>query len=199
MNAPLRVSALQSGLPDPVLDSQRVFRAVLDATAHPGRAVRVPVTPPDQADLAPAVAAYCLALFDFDTPLWMQRVEGGLADYLRFHCGCPLVAEPGRARFALITDPAGMPPLSAYAAGEAEYPDRSATVLIQLSSLEGGEAVSLSGPGIHGHAVFAPAGLPPGFWRQAAENHALYPCGVDLVFACDDRLTALPRSTRVEA
>jgi alpha-D-ribose 1-methylphosphonate 5-triphosphate synthase subunit PhnH len=41
-------------------------------------------------------------------------------------------------------------------------------------------------------------GLPRDFvsiWRR---NHALFPCGIDLVLCAGDRLTALPRTVTVE-
>jgi alpha-D-ribose 1-methylphosphonate 5-triphosphate synthase subunit PhnH len=58
-----------SGLVDPVLDSQRVFRMVLDAMAHPGTVVEVPGPEAAPPPLHLAAAAVCVALVDFDTPL----------------------------------------------------------------------------------------------------------------------------------
>ncbi|MBP6766474.1 MAG: phosphonate C-P lyase system protein PhnH [Reyranella sp.] len=42
-------------------------------------------------------------------------------------------------------------------------------------------------------------GLGDGFWPAWTANHALFPCGVDLVFASGSRLIALPRSVAVQA
>ena len=36
------------------------------------------------------------------------------------------------------------------------------------------------------------------FWQAWADNHALFPCGVDVVFAAGSQLLALPRSIAVE-
>lgn len=63
---------LYAGFSDPVFDSQRSFRAVLEATSHPGRIIDVgtPIGAPPP--LHPATAAICLALVDFETPVWIQ-------------------------------------------------------------------------------------------------------------------------------
>jgi alpha-D-ribose 1-methylphosphonate 5-triphosphate synthase subunit PhnH len=198
VNAPLDGRGLMPGFSHPVFDGQRVFRAVLKTVAHPGTIVHLPLAPRAPGTLCSAATAYCLTLLDFETPLWLQRADAGLAAYLRFHCGCPLTETPAQARFALIADPGSMPSLSEFHPGEPEYPDRSATLLIQVASLEEGEAVRLTGPGIRESVRFSVSGLSAGFWAQVRENHALFPCGVDMVFACGDALAALPRSTRVE-
>lgn len=188
------------GLADPVFDAQRVFRAVLDALAHPGRIVAVGdgLQPPPP--LGAAAAAILLTLADADTNVWLDDAAGTpeLAAHLGFHCGCPRVSQPGEARFAVIADPAAMPPLSAFDQGTASYPDRSATLIIEVAALEGGRPWTLAGPGIKDRAVFAPQGLPQSFPGWLTDNRARFPMGVDLLFTCADRLAALARTTRLE-
>ena len=94
------------GLADPVLDSQRIFRSVLEAVAHPGRVVALAGPAETPEPLHRAAAAVCLALVDMETPLWLDAVArtAEVLDGLRFHCGCPIVEEPRSARFALIVD-----------------------------------------------------------------------------------------------
>ena len=119
---------MRPGLADPVLDSQRIFRGVLDAMSHPGRIVALAVEDAAPGPLHPATEAVCLALVDFETPLWLDPT-GRTADvtaHLRFHCGCPIVEEPGRARFAVITDPESMPPLDPAAPTRSYNPQTAA-------------------------------------------------------------------------
>ncbi len=195
---------LLPGLSDPVLDSQRVFRAVLDAMARPGTVVELPLSLEVPAPLDPAAAAVALALADVDTRLWLGPWlnEAAGADavraYLRFHCGCPLTAEPAAADFAIVADPQAMPPLAAFNAGSDEFPDRSTTVIVQVPALHGGEPWTFAGPGIRDRVRLAVAGLPPAFRGWVAENHAGFPRGVDLIFTSGTRLAALPRSARLE-
>ena len=145
-------------------------------------------------------AAVLLTLADADTNVWLDAAAGTpeLAAHLAFHCGCPRVLQPEEARFAVIADPAAMPPLSAFDQGTASYPDRSATLIIEVAALEGGVPWTLAGPGIKDRTIFAPQGLPEAFPGWLADNRARFPMGVDLLFTCAGRLAALARTTRLE-
>lgn len=188
------------GLADPVLDGQRIFRSVLEAMAHPGRVVGMAGPPRTPRPLHGSAVAVCLALVDLETPLWLDaavRVPE-VVDGLRFHCGCAIVAEPRAARFALAADPGSLPPLDAFDGGSDEYPDRSATLIVQAAALTAGAGPRLTGPGIAGEARLAVDGLPARFWAQLRDNHARFPRGVDVILAAPDGLAALPRTTWVE-
>ena len=85
-----------AGLADPTLDSQRIFRSLLEAMAHPGRIVDVAVELQAPSPLHPAAAAACLTLLDFDTPLWLDEAAArpDAVEWLRFHSGAPIVSRP---------------------------------------------------------------------------------------------------------
>lgn len=199
MNAPHL--PLLPGFADPVDDGQRVFRALLDALARPGTVRHLPglqaSLPHVPAPLYAAAGATLLTLTDFETPLWLQTPGAELADWLRFHCGAPLVADPNEARFALIDQPATMPPLAAFAQGEPEYPDRSATLILQVAGFAP-TGLRLRGPGIEAECRIGIAGLPAGFWRQWRDGQAHAPLGVDLLFVAGQAVLGLPRSTQVD-
>ncbi len=188
------------GFSDPVFQSQAAFRALLDALSEPGTLRRVDgdITPPEGMEAATAIAL--LALADYETPVWLPQAlrDGPAGQWLRFHCGVTLVAEPGQATFAVIDGTAAEPTLAAFNPGNDQFPDRSATVLVQGAALEGGAGVTLSGPGIPGTRDIAPNGLRAGIWAELEENAALYPLGVDLVLCHGDGMLGLPRSTRIE-
>jgi len=193
------MSGLAPGLADPAHDSQRLFRAVLDAFSHPGRVVSLSQAPEAAAPLSRAATAFLLTLVDRETPLWLapDLDNDDVRTYLRFHTGAPLVPREADALFAVVT-PSRMPLLDGFAIGTDPYPDRSATVVVEVPSLSSGESFTLRGPGIDGHASLAVAGLPANFRAEWAANHALFPCGVDLVFTCGTEFVALPRSILVE-
>lgn len=193
-------AALLPGFADPVRDSQRAFRAVLDAMANPGRIVTLPTVAEAPLGLASGTVAVALTLLDFETPLWLPaHLRGAAAEsYLVFHCSCPIVDNALDALLAVITDPAAMPPLSGFAPGADQFPERSATLIIQVEGLRGGAGWRLTGPGVKGTGNLGIDGLPGGFATGLRANTALYPLGLDFIFTCGDKLAALPRTTRVE-
>jgi alpha-D-ribose 1-methylphosphonate 5-triphosphate synthase subunit PhnH len=190
---------LAPGLADPAHDSQRLFRGVLDAFAHPGRIVALPQAPDAIAPLSRAATAFLLTLVDRDTPLWLAPGldTASVRDFVRFHTGAPIAAREADALFAVVK-PDRMPLFDGFAIGTDPYPDRSATLVVEVPSLVDGSARNLRGPGIDGRRSVAIAGLPESFWAEWTANHALFPCGVDLVFTAGSDLLALPRSIAVE-
>ena len=187
------------GFSDPVFQSQGAFRAVLAALSEPGLACDLDdaVVPP--AGLEPATAVALLTLADYETPIWLPAPlrDGPAGAWLRFHCGAALVDAPSRAAFAVIDGAAVEPKLSAFNAGDDQFPDRSTTVLVQCAGLAGGDAVTLEGPGIARHRTIAPAGLRLGFWAEVADNATLYPLGIDLLLIHRTQVLGLPRSTQI--
>lgn len=183
------------GFAEPVADAQACFRAVLDAMARPGRiyAAGSGLTPP--APLSPATAAVLLTLADHDTPLWLDRNAAAARDWIAFHCGAPIVAAPQACTFAVACS---LPELAALSPGTHEAPETSATLILQVAGLGNGQRFRLEGPGLRDPSPLAVDGLPAGFaeiWRQ---NHALYPCGIDIVLCAGTSLAALPRSVTIQ-
>lgn len=180
------------GFADPVFDAQSVFRTALTALSEPGRVLALPSSL--GIDAAPALL---LALADHDTPIWLDETASKFAAYLRFHTGAEIVNDLKSGRFAVIGSASVCPSLGHFEPGTADYPDRSATLIIEVETLAEGGDWSLSGPGISGARTLSVGGLPPDFLDQWSDNHASYPQGVDVFFTCGSRLAGLPRSTRV--
>ncbi len=203
MSAPATAAgaALTRGFGNLVLDSQACFRAALEAMSRPGTVRTIAPQIEAPAPLDPATMALALTLLDADTRVWLdgptdtEAVRGAL----RFHCGASLDADPGAADFALITDGGRCPPLDSFVIGDDQYPDRSATVILQVDALDGGAPGTLCGPGVDGAIAFAPRGLAPDFAARWAANHALFPLGVDLFLTAGRQLVGLPRSVAWEA
>ena len=193
-------SRLKAGFADPVFDSQTAFRAILDAMSYPSRIQTLDLAMDAPAPLDPATTPLALTLLDFDTSVWLDAAAAAdeLPDFLKFHCGCPIAATPADAQFAIVADASMIPALDRFALGEDKYPDRSATLIIQVPSLTDGPQTIWSGPGIPGTATANIAGLPDNFWELWALNGELYPLGVDLVFVCGSDIVGLPRGVKVE-
>ena len=186
-------AALEGGFADPAVDAAHAFRAALQAMARPGTVHRVAGARPP-APLSPAAGALALMLLDHGTGLWLAPSLdcAAVLDWLIFHTGAPFVP-PGEARFAFGRwDEL---PLDAFSLGTPEYPDRSATMVVEVGELatDASRAHRLTGPGIEREAwltVPDPAVL--------IANRARYPLGLDFFLTCGERLAALPRSVRVE-
>lgn len=193
MKQPVQLSA---GFADPVHDAQTAFRRVLEALSRPGRRFALG-SPVEGLALGAAMAHLLLALTDDDTPVWWQQDDGGASGWLRFHTGAGFAAMPEEAAFAVLTDAGSMPALDSFPAGPMASPERSATLLVEVPSLETGPAVEWRGPGIQDKQTVCIAGLPDNFWAQWQANHAAFPQGVDIVFTCGGLALGLPRTTRV--
>jgi len=188
--------SLLPGFTDTVLDSQRTFRVVVNAMAHPGRVLALPVLPQTPQPLYPSTAAVCLTLLDLDTPVWTDTVLSTPAvhEYLKFHCCCPFTNEPAGAAFALLGTDSAMLPLGLFAAGAPLKPEGSATLLIQVSRLANCRGKRLCGPGIAEFIDLQVAGLTESFWEALQENHQSFPQGVDVLLLSPDSVCGLPRT-----
>ncbi|WP_119274612.1 phosphonate C-P lyase system protein PhnH [Taklimakanibacter deserti] len=188
-----------SGFADQALDSARAFRLMLDAMARPGLIVPMQAGLDAPSPLLPTAATICLTLCDYDTPLWLDEAyrTPQVLDYLRFHSGAPIVEEISAASFLLCSEATAALALASANRGTAEYPDISATLIVQLASFTSDERLILNGPGIDGMREFGALGLEQGFWDLMEDNHALFPLGSDVFFATSREIAALPRSTRI--
>lgn len=186
----MQAETLSGGFADPAIQSAHAFRSVMETMARPGTLHEITgATPP--APLSRAAGAVLLTLCDSDTPVDLAGDAqcDALRDWLAFHTGAP-VTGPSDCMFAL-GDWGALMPLSAYRKGTSDYPDRSATLIVDGARLDASGA-TLTGPGIRDHILLS---LPE---TQAFQtNHALFPLGLDFTFTSADRLAALPRSTRV--
>ncbi len=110
---------------------------------------------------------------------------------MAFHIGAPLV-DAGDADFALGRWDS-LQPVARFRIGQPDYPDRSATLIVEMDRLAN-HGPTLTGPGIE-----------TGTWLNLPEvaafrvNRALFPLGFDTIFTSGETIAALPRSTRVEA
>jgi len=182
------------GFADPVLDAQACFRALLNAMARPGSIHLAGGNLVAPAPLCPAAAAVLLALVDGETSIFIDPAFADAADWVRFHCGVVPSADQATAAFVLA---ASLPDLSSLACGSDEGPEDAATVIVRVSSFGDGPGFSLTGPGLQYPTDLRVIGLPADFTARWADNHNLFPRGIDLILCAGDRLVALPRSVAI--
>ncbi len=199
-NTEIDLQSLAPGLVSPPQDAQRIFRTILEAMAHPGRILPIyePLQPP--VPLCIGAAAVCLTLLDFETSVWADPGAGQpTLDWLRFHCGCRIVDSPSTANFALIVDAGKVDSLELFPVGEDEYPEKSATLIIQADRIGSRGGKRLSGPGIRDCIRLYVENLPDNFWEERQAQTSIYPQGIDIIFTSGRMIAALPRTTWVES
>jgi alpha-D-ribose 1-methylphosphonate 5-triphosphate synthase subunit PhnH len=183
-----------------VMQSQTVFRAVMDALANPGTARDLVALDGFVGGLSPETISIMLTLSDHDTRIWLPEVLAGDAkvrEFIGFHTGTAIVSDPGRATFAFAAHADQLPALDQFNLGTQEYPDRSTTIVLAVTALSGGEELMITGPGIKDHEHISPVGLPADFVTQWAKNRELFPRGIDLLLVAGGQVIGLPRSTRI--
>lgn len=182
---------LSGGFTDPARQSAHAFRLCLDVLARPGRIATLDLAQ-SPAPLSVAAGTVALTLLDHTTPV---HLAGGLdcaavRDWLTFHTNAPVVAAADAVfAFGRFED---LIPLESFAIGTPEYPDRAATLVIEVDILDPVGA-RLTGPGIRDFGCLS---LPDTTPFRA--NHALFPLGFDAFLTCGARIAGLPRSTIVE-
>lgn len=186
----MQATALGGGFSNASHQSAHAFRAAMGAMARPGRIYDIAgaIAP---APLSVAAGTLILTLCDPGTPLFLAGAMdcADVRAWVRFHTGAPF-SGPAGCTFAVGAWDALLP-LSTYPIGTAEYPDRSATLIVEMADLSATGA-TLRGPGIRETAALA---LPELAAFQA--NARAFPLGLDFFFTAGARLAALPRSTRV--
>jgi alpha-D-ribose 1-methylphosphonate 5-triphosphate synthase subunit PhnH len=187
------------GFETPVFQSQSVFKALMDGMARPGSLQSIAAGAQPPAPMGAGAGAIALTLCDNDTPVYLARplVEAGVPGWLAFQAGALVTEDRTEAHFAILDLSTPLPPLSTFAVGIQEYPDRSTTIVLEVPSLTDGQDYTLSGPGIDGSTTMRVTGLPASFEGLWKENNALYPRGIDLVLVAGLEMICLPRTVRI--
>ena len=183
-------AAFQGGFATAPVQSAHAFRAALDALANPGKICAVAGAAPP-APLSVAAGVLILTLCDGTTPVHLAGAHdcADVRDWITFHTAAPLVAA-AHASFA-VGEWRALQPVARFGTGTPDYPDRAATLIIELPLLTADGPV-LTGPGIQHSARLS---LPETGAFQA--NRALFPMGFDCFFTAGPNLAALPKSTHV--
>ena len=179
--------------------SQRTFRVLLDALAHPGRLLELPEEA--WAPGLPAALAVPLALADIgqrvavvgaDVARWAEHLSGATS--------CALV-EPADADEVVVLDHATPALVASLRRGTPLSPERGCRLVLACTSLGPGGPVRLGlrGPGVATSAELGVAGIDAGVFVALAEANLAFPTGVDcFLVARDGALAGLPRSVTME-
>lgn len=188
------------GFANPATDSGMAFRVLLDCMARPGRIGRLASLPP-QESLVDSTWTLINTLVDAKAPLYLDPNlrSATLAQSIAFATGAKVVESVESAAFVIATPQHAEAMLADLPMGTPEYPDRSATLVIQCAELSKTPALTLTGPGIERKERFAAEGVSSEFWRALAlRNRHNYPLGTDVFITASSLVAAIARSTRIE-
>ncbi|MFK7878355.1 phosphonate C-P lyase system protein PhnH [Roseobacter sp.] len=187
----MQAETLFGGFADPAIQSAHAFRSMMEAMARPGTIHDISGAKPP-APLSMAAGTVLLTLCDSETPVYLAGHTNceAVRAWLAFHTGAPMTG-PSNCMFAVGTWEA-LAPQSEYSIGTPEYPDRSATLIVECSELAATGA-TLTGPGIKTSASLSLPNV-----RAFRNNRSLFPLGLDFILTSGSRLAALPRSTEVQ-
>lgn len=182
--------------------SLAVFRAVLDATARPGKLVELPWA---GGPGVPSVVVPALALADLDVAVATlevaQHVATSWASRLRTLTGCRVVAA-AKADMVVALRPPDVDEIGTMRTGRADRPELGARLIISCTSLaEGrgpGVVVDVRGPGAsHGRTVTV-GGVDVAVFTALGHANRQFPAGLDSWFVtAGGQMVAIPRSTRM--
>jgi len=78
------------------------------------------------------------------------------------------------------------------------YPDKSASIIIEVDSLESGIECLLTGPGIQTSSSANIKGLSDELLMALISGRGTFPQGVDLYLSSGHQIMAIPRTTRIQ-
>lgn len=171
--------------------AQSCFRGVLGALSVPGTVVTLASTFTPPPPLSPAAAAILLTLADSSTAVSLP--EGVSGDWLTFHAGARL-SGPASADFVVTYT---RPALTTLRQGSDDAPEDSATLILEVPSLDAGAQYRLTGPGIETETrIQLP--LDENFAAEWRAQSRQAPRGVDVILCSGTKIIGLPRSLTIE-
>lgn len=186
------VTSLEGGFTDAPVEAAQCFRKIMNVMAKPGTIEDLSVAAPP-APLSTAAGSLLLTLCDAQTSIYLagEYDNPAIKQWITFHCNSPF-SDAENCMFA-VGGWDQLQPLHNFPIGTPEYPDRSATFIVEMNELSPTGSV-LSGPGIKETSLLS---LPE---TMAFEKNALlFPLGHDFYFTCGEKIAALPRTTKVKS
>ena len=175
---------------------QRTFRRLLDAMARPG--VIEQLEPHDQGGIHAAAVSLLEAVLDHEVTFVVCPAEAATTETILRTTGSRVAPLP-EADYVLGSGQAIADALRDAKEGDPEFPDRGATVIATVGSVDSGGSLVIRGPGIPGSRALAVDGFGPDLQALFAERNREVPLGIDLVLvAPDGRFACLPRYTRIQ-
>jgi alpha-D-ribose 1-methylphosphonate 5-triphosphate synthase subunit PhnH len=181
--------------------SASAFRVLLDCMARPGR-IGALAHARQAGALHDSTMSLVYTLIDPAAPVYISPDLASLAalDQIRFATGAVILPDPAAAAFVIASAAQAQTLLPILRMGTPEYPDRSATLIIQCGVISNTEGVTIAGPGIETSESLHAEGLAPAFFHALdLRNREAFPMGIDVFLTAPAQVAAIARSTRIGA
>lgn len=178
--------------------TQKTFRALLQATSHPGRVYSLS----QESELNGLISAL-QTLLDHEVTFNVFGRQKEELEYKTIRATASKTANIEDADFIIIPSGNSEGEILHAKRGSLEYPDAGATVIYSIHSLsardDGGLKITLKGPGINGEISPFISGVGKKEFHYLKEINSEYPLGIDSIFIdSENRIMCIPRSTRIE-
>lgn len=182
------------------IEASHDFRLLMNAMARPGSIQAVDGAREPVAGLNNGSVLAALTLCDHETSVFVQTGPHAenVKEFLSFRCGCILTDDLAQADFVFLNAMPDAELLARLKIGNSQYPDRSATAIIEVKSLSEAGNLVLSGPGIkttHSMKIDPISSDLITWWEK---NNERFPLGIDLILTCDDGIAGLPRTVKIK-
>ncbi len=181
------------------LQSASDFRLIMEAMSRPGKVMNFDEIHESTGTMNAGSSMVAMTLCDHETPVWLddELSTKEVKEFVRFNCSSPITTDPGGIQFGFFSKPPSNEELERFPLGTPAYPDRSATLVIQIDGLSEGSGVVLGGPGIKTIHKLNANGLEKSFWNWWQQNNMRFPLGIDVILTTDTSIAALPRTVHV--
>ena len=183
-----------------VVHASHSFRALMNAMAGPGKSVSVIDGFPTIAGLNSGSSLVAHSLCDYEVSVWLasdDNIEKTREEFT-FQCGCRFVDQACEADFAFFKQMPSLDKLDELKIGNAQYPDRSCTAVIEMPSFAEGRTLVFEGPGIERQNAIQVDGLSDDFIQWWPRNRQKFPLGIDLILTSQTHILALPRTVNIK-
>ncbi|MFD2178347.1 phosphonate C-P lyase system protein PhnH [Veronia pacifica] len=192
------MSTILDAFDTPIHDSQQCFRLVLDALSRPGTVKHLPF-PPAFGALSSAATQILLTLADQATRIYLPQQHASndiIVQNLKFHAGCSVTTQRNEADFGVVSGSADET-FEGFMFGDESYPDRSTTLLIEVSDFTSGRVFNMEGPGIKTRNEVVIGGLSESVASALVNQRGNFPLGLDLILTAGSQAMAIPRSVKL--
>ncbi len=191
--------AFSSGYESRAVEASHDFRVLMNALSRPGTRQPVPHNTEKVEGLNAGSVVAALTLCDHETTVFLEESDANdkVHDFLTFRCGCTIITDVADADFLFF---ASFPPpsvLDTLKTGSSQYPDRSATAIIQVDTIEQTGSLNFQGPGILDRHLLGISAIGSDFIDWWAGNNQRFPLGIDAFLTTDDAIVGLPRTVKI--